>query len=227
MDRIKNLIKNVIREITLQESTMYDDGKNIPTSIRQWVKSKLGSDVPKYKILQGESEVVINTPWHQSDYETYQFFKLEDNNSATLVGNVITRSGMESDSPQGFQDGQSKTGKVTIPEGFVLVCIGTYPKRAEIYTGQNVQSFLPDKTQGLDLGPSELIILQAAKSLKSSARPKFHDKYYDILISKGLLKSNRSITIDGMNLLLDPEIQEKVRQAAELFRQKTGRYFSY
>ncbi len=227
MDRIKSLIRNVIREITLQESTMYDDGKNIPTSIRQWVKSKLGSDVPKYKILQGESEVVINTPWHQSDYETYQFFKLEDNNSATLVGNVITRSGMESDSPQGFQDGQSKTGKVTIPEGFVLVCIGTYPKRAEIYTGQNVQSFLPDKTPGLDLGPSELIILQAAKSLKSSARPKFHDKYYDILISKGLLKSNRSITIDGMNLLLDPEIQEKVRQAAELFRQKTGRYFSY
>lgn len=112
-------------------------------------------------------------------------------------------------------------------EKCVAYKVGTYPKRAEIYTGQNVQSFLPDKTQGLDLGPSELIILQAAKSLKSSARPKFHDKYYDILISKGLLKSNRSITIDGMNLLLDPEIQEKVRQAAELFRQKTGRYFSY
>ena len=227
MDSIKKTIRAILKEMFIQEATMYDDGKNIPTTIRQWVKSKLGSDVSKYKIIQSESEVVINTPWHQSDYETYQFFKLEDNNSATLVGNVITRSGMESDSPQGFQDGQSKTGKVTVPEGFVLVCIGTYPKRAEIYTGQNVQSFLPDKTKSLELGPSELIILQAAKSLKSHARPKFHDKYYDTLISQGLLKSNRSITVDGMNLLLDPEIQEKVRQAAELFRQKTGRYFSY
>ncbi len=224
MDKIKTLIRNVLKEISLQESTMYDDGKNIPQGIRNWVKSFFGSDVPRYKINQGESEVTINMPWHEADRETYQFFKLE-NNSATPVGNGLSRSGMEGDSPQGFEDGQRKDGKVTVPEGYVLLCVGSYPKRAEIFTGQNVQSFLPNK-EAIDLSPTELIILATAKGFKPHARPKFSDEHYANLISKGLLKSNRSITVDGRNVLEDPEIKEKFYQARDLYQKQTGRYIS-
>lgn len=207
----------------LEEGKVYDDGKNIPEGIKSWVKSNFGTSVSKYTIRQGELEVQINMPWHDADHETYQFFKLENGN-AVPVGNEITRSGMESDSPQGYREGQKNDGKVTVPEGFVLVCYGTYPKRVDIYTGQNVQGFLPDKEKVEDLGPTELLILYVAKKLKSFARPKFKDEYYDILIGKGLMKSNRSITIDGSNLLEDPDIKEKIEQAKELFRKKTGRY---
>jgi len=226
MDKIRNLIRGMLKEMIIQEATMYDDGKNIPHGIRQWVKSFFGSDVPKYKIHQGESEVEIRMPWHDADRETYQFFKLENNN-ATPVGNGLSRSGMESDSPQGNEDGQSKNGKVTVPEGFVLLCVGTYPKRAEIYTGQNVQSFLPTNTVGNDLSPTELIILGAAKGLKSFARPKFSDEHYNNLISKGFLKSNRAITVNGLNLLQDPEIREKFDAAKKAYETQTGRYLGF
>lgn len=226
MNQIKSLIRKLIKESLnlIQEGIIYDDGKNIPQGIKSWVKSNFGSDVPKYKIHQGESEVEINMPWHDSDRETYQFFKLENNN-ATPTGNEITRTGMESDSPQGYIEGQKNQGKVKIPEGFVLVCYGTYPRRVEIYTGNNTQSFLPNKTQGQELSATELLILIAARALKSHARPKFKDEHYLSLIEKGLLKNNRAITIDGLNLLQDPEVIEKVRAAIELFKQKTGRYF--
>lgn len=207
----------------LEEGKIFDDGKNIPEGIKSWVKRNFGTSVLKYTIRQGETEVQINMPWHDADRETYQFFKLENGN-ATPVGNEITRSGMESDSPQGYIEGQKNNGKVTVPEGFVLVCYGTYPKRVDIYTGQNVQGFLPDKEKVEDLGPTELLILYVAKALKPFARPKFKDEFYDILIKKGLMKSNRSITVDGRNLLEDPDIQEKIKQAKELFKKKTGRY---
>lgn len=228
MDKIRSLIIKLINENfkILVESEFYDNGKNIPQGIRNWVKSTFGSEVPKYKIIQGEPEVQINMPWHQSDYETYQFFKLENNN-ATPVGNQVTRSGNESDSVQGHLDGESKEGKVKVPEGFVLVCYGSYPKRVEIYTGNNVQHFLPNKEQSADLNSTELIILASAKALKSFARPKFKDDAYLNLIQKGLLKPNRSITVDGLNVLLDPETKEKIENAKKLYYQQTGRYLSF
>ena len=219
-----NLLRSIIRKI-IQENVIYNDGKNVPHGIKQWVKSQLGSDVPKYKIRQGESTVEIRMPWHDADRETYQFFRLENDN-AIPVGNGLSRSGMESDSPQGFIAGQEKEGTVTVPEGHVLVCVGTYPKRAEIYTGQNVQHFLPNRDGGTDLSNEELVILAVTKGYKPAARPKFNEVHYANLISKGFLKANKAITVDGLNLLQDPEIKEKVRAALEWYRQKTGRYIS-
>lgn len=223
--KIRKIIKEAVLKI-LEETTFYDDGKKIPQGIKNWVKSTLGSDVTKYKIHQGESEVVINLPWHESDYETYQFFKLENNN-ANPVGNEITRSGNEHNSPQSFLDGQKKDGKVNVPEGYVLVCCGTYPKRAEIYTGNEVQLFLGDANAVSELTPIESIILATTRGLKSAYRPKFADEHYARLIEKGYLKSNRAITTAGLNIVLDPAFKEKFDQAKQSYEKQTGRYLGY
>ena len=231
-ENILNELREIIGQVvdahikqTLTEGTIYLDPKDVPQGIKDWVRSYSGKNIQKYRVHQGQSVVTIDMPWHQADKETYQFFKLINDN-AEIAGNEVTRKGWESDSPQGHIEGVGKNGKVTVPEGFVLVCYGTYPERVEIYTGENVQMFLPNKQASEDLSYTELVILAAAHGLKSFARPKFKDEWYDKLIEKGLLKKNRSITISGENVLQDPDAKEKIKKAKEIYQTKTGRYLS-
>jgi hypothetical protein len=198
----------------------------VPFGIKAWVKSYAKKDIQKYKVYQGMSSIHIDMPWHVSDKETYQFFKLTDND-AVPVGNEITRSGWESDSPQGYIAGKNKEGNVTIPNGHILVRYGTYPESVDIYAGPNAQALLPNKQKAQDLSNTELIILAAAHSLKSFARPKFKPEKYEELINKGLLKRNKSLTIDGENILKDPEIKEKLKIAKGIFEKQTGRYLGF
>lgn len=195
--------------------------KNIPDGIRDWAKEISGKNIQQYRLDQSGKPVTIGMPWHDADRETYQFFRLTNNN-AVPVGNIVTRSGWESDSPQGYIEGQKKSGTLEIPEGMILVVYGSYPQRVIIHTGPKSELMLPDTSKSEDITDEELIILIASKSLKSFARPKLQDEFYDRLIKKGLLAKNRSITNEGRNLLTNSKIKEQARKAIENWNKKVG-----
>ncbi len=209
----------------LYESTVYVAAQQIPYGIQKWAEDMSGSKLKEYQIDQSGNKVTISQPWHIGCQEIYQFFDLA---SGHPVGNTITRSGSESDSPQGYEEGRRKSGTLDIPEGKVLLRYSSYPKSVvRIYTSVGAQMFLADKSKGDDLTDEEMIILKAAVSLKPFARPKFADNFYDNLINKNLLNKNRSVTIDGKNLVRDKDFQEKCIQAVEKYKQKTHNYLSF
>jgi len=210
-------------EYIKESGEIYLSASDVPVGIRDWAKSMAGKNIQRYKLDQSGKSVTIDMPWHDADRETYQFFKMVgDGNNAIPVGNQLTRSGWESDSQQGYIEGQQKSGSVQIPEGMLLVVYGTYPQRVVIHTGPNAKLMIPDNSKFEDISNEELVVLIAAKSLKSFARPKFPDDVYNKLISKGLLAKNRSITNDGRNLLNDSNIKEKAKKAVDEHNKKTG-----
>jgi hypothetical protein len=217
-------IKNFTQFIN--EDFVYVSQNQIPNGIKEWVKDQSGSFIKDFKIDQSGERVRVKMPWHEACTEVYQFFDLTHDN-AIPVGNSVTRSGYEGNSPQGYLEGQTKEGYVEIPVGKILVVYCTYPRSVRIHTSKGAQLFLSDTSKSEDLSDEELLILQTAKSLKSFARPKFDDKFYDNLISKGLLAKNRSITNDGRNLISNPEVKEKIKKAGDNYYEKTGRYMSF
>lgn len=216
---IANQIRKTILESLLSESKMYLEPKDVPPAIRSWT-----GNLKKFILHQTSEPVRIGLPWHESDRVTYQFFKLNGSN-ATPVGNSLTRSGFEVDSPQGYEEGEKKSGVVNVPEGHVLVELHTYPPMAEIYTGPGAQMMI-DSAPSEDLSPAEILALVAAKGLKPAYRPKFKEEVYQRLISLGLMASNKSITVSGKNYLYKPGVNEKFEEAKELYEKQTRRYFS-
>jgi hypothetical protein len=186
--------------------------KDVPTAIREWVKATLGVAIQSYKVYQDE-KFNVDMPWHEADREYYQLFKLTDNGAEKSSMNFM-RSGLEGDGTPGT--GPKMEGSSEVPDGFVMVVAGTYPKRAEIYTGKGAQKLLPDTS--IEVSDDELAILYWAQSLKSFARPVFKDNApYDSLLQKKLLNKQRAITIDGKNILQKEkqrllDMQKKVQE---------------
>lgn len=173
--------------------------KQVPAGIRSWVTSTLRKDIQKYSIEQ-KGSVDIHMPWHEGDREYYQMFQLNDGGDAQPVDGVqFQRSGLEGDgSPAtGFKIG----GKVQIPSGYVLVCAGIYPMRATIYTADDATKMLPPSDNKFELSDDEAVALYQSKYVTSPYRIKFPDPVYQGLISKGLMKANKAITIDGTNFI--------------------------
>ena len=208
----------------VNEDYVYVSQNDIPNGIKEWVKEETGSYVKDYKIDQSGDRVRVKMPWHEACTDVYQFFDLT-NDDAVPVGNSVTRSGYEGNSPQGYLEGQSKDGYVDIPTGKVLVIYSSYPRGVKILTSKGSKLFLADTSKSEDLTDEEVLILQTTKSLKSFARPKFPDKFYDNLISRGLLAKNRSITNDGRNVL--SSLKDRIKISADNYHEKTGRYLSY
>ena len=180
--------------------------KSVPTQIRNWVKETLdGKDLREYSLHQNE-EVEASMPWHEGDRQYYKMFKLLPNNEAEETSFEFERSGLEGD---GSITGKEIKGKTKVPSGHVIVVVGIFPRRAEIYTAEDSQILLPQKNS--DLSDLEILALYYTRSLIPSARPKFKDKtIYDKLIEKGLLKKNKAITIEGKNALEAPDMKEKI-----------------
>jgi len=195
----------------LNESSVYLKPDQIPVGIKNWVKDTFGA-VKGYEVDQSGDKVHIGMPWHERCINVYQFFNLVGDD-AVPVGDSVQRKGWESDNYQDYIEGQTKEGYIEVPDGKILVRYSSYPKGIRIYTGKGAKLFLPDTTQGNDLTDEELVILTAAKSLKSAYRPKFSDESYKRLIDRGLLAKNRSITIDGRNLL--PTMKDKIKTAID------------
>lgn len=195
----------------------------IPFGIKNWVKEVSGKNLQKYKVEQS-GKVNISEPWHERSSSTYQKFQLTQDGNAIPVGENLSRHGYESDSPQGYEDGLRKSGIMEIPDGYIVVQYMTYPEMVIIHTPKNAQKFLPKSNDDFDLTMTEIYILAAAKQLKPFARPKFKDENYERLIQKGLLNKNRSITIDGRNLLQTQKASDLLKQAIDNYRSRTGRY---
>ena len=206
---LTNLITKVLHEEFLRETKIYLSKDNIPVQIRDWAKSILNSNVDKYILYQGEI-VHIGIPWHEADREYYQFFELLPNNSAKIVGNRISRTGLEGD---GVITGKEVSGKLDVPSGKVLVKVGTYPKRVEIYTAKDAQLFLANDDILDTLSDEQLAVLYWAKTLVPSARPKVNQKVYDSLIDMGLLNKNKSITVAGKNIAANPITKQRLQNS--------------
>ena len=195
---IREELKNVLKE------EIWLPAKSVPTDIQKWVNDTVGR-VQKYSLIQGDT-VHVSMPWHEADRNYYQLFQLLPGNRAKFISKIgsihfpVVRSGMEG---TGAITGKELGGKFKVPSGFVVVRAGIYPKGAKIYTSDDASKFLPSSgTKSADLTDVQLAILWWAKALKSFARPKIKDQgQYDDLVKKGLLKKNKSITIDGRNIV--------------------------
>jgi len=194
-------------KIIKKVSNLKIPAKQIPASIRQWVKETLdGHGLQQYNLKQGV-DVQAGMPWHEADSEFYKMFKLMPDGSAQPTDFSFERSGLEGD---GSVTGKEVSGKTKVPSGFVIVVVGTYPKRATIYTAEDAQLLLPKKA---DLSDEEIMILFWARAYVSSSRPVFKDKtLYDKLVEKGLLKKNKAISLDGRNVLEDKEIKDRLNK---------------
>lgn len=199
--------------------------QDVPEGIKSWARKISGGNIQKFELDQS-GKVRISMPWHEADSVVYQKFKLLPNGDIQPYGDTISRVGWEADSPQGAEDAERKSGIMDIPEGHVVVAYGTYPKRVEIYAGKGAEMLLPSSSEDVNLTHTEVYILAAAKQLKAFARPKFPEEHYQNLIAKKLLNKSKAITVDGRNMLQNPQVRELLKQAIEIYEKKTKRYSS-
>jgi hypothetical protein len=137
--------------------------KVVPQAIKDFVFEKLQHNIRNYSVCN-RGYVEADIPWHEADREYYQLFKLTGDSSklqAEPVPFSFSRSGW-----QETEVGQKVAqGKADVPSGFVIVMVGTYPRRCTIYTALNQNPLLESKTMNdeKDLQPSE-VIEQARKN---------------------------------------------------------------
>ncbi len=196
----------------INENKIYITVNEVPTDILEWAKQKIGNTFAKNIVIKQQDKVEINMPWHEADREYYQFFKLIDAKTAKIAGDMVSRSGLEGD---GVVTGNEVDGKVQVPSGYVLACVGTYPKRLELYTSSDALKPISDTNILDQFSIEELLILLQAKGLKSPYRTKYKDEFYEKLIKSGYLASNRSITTNGKNIANMPEVKEKIEEYAK------------
>jgi hypothetical protein len=168
----------------------YVTNKEVPAGIRTWVKNTLGKDVQRYKVIQKGTATFAGS-WHEGNSDYYQAFKLVEPNDAVPATDQSIRVG--------GLDAVAGSKTVTIPSGYVLVRASSYPPGAEIYTASDSTKFLAPQDDSLS--DEEKLALGAAKSLKPGYRPKFKDSVYQSLIQKGYMAANKSITVNGRNVV--------------------------
>lgn len=105
----------------------------VPLQIKTFAALVLGRRVRKWSIVQRD-RVQVGCPWHDADTETWAAYDL----AAGEIGPAVTNSGW-SEIAINFPP---HTGTGQIPEGYCLVCVGTYPPRATIYAGAGATRLL-------------------------------------------------------------------------------------
>lgn len=219
MIKMKNLI--------LEGRAFYLSHDKVPYEIQQWVSDMNGGRYNKdYKIEETDT-LTISTPGFESDSITYQGFKIFDNNRAQIIPDAeIVRHGWESDSPQGYQDGIRKSGKVNIPPNGVIVAYSSRFRNAIIYISDTGLIKSLSSNNNIDyeseFSLAETIALIAAKKLKSQYRPKFKPEVYQRLMDKGLMKPNKAISTEGKNLVEDPEFKKVAKRRIDQYNDQKG-----
>jgi hypothetical protein len=118
--------------------------KVVPRAIKEFVFEKLQRNIRNYSMC-GQGYVEADIPWHEADKEHYQLFKLTGTSElqAELVPFSFSRSGW-----QETEVGQKVAkGRADVPSGFVIVMVGTYPRRCVIYTALNQNPLLESKDE--------------------------------------------------------------------------------
>ena len=189
---------------------------DLPPQIIEWAKSIIGTGFQNNITIQKSNGAIqIGMPWHEADKETHQYFKLADNGAA-VAGDPVSRSRW---SEENMGD---KYGNTPIPSGYVLVTVGTYPKRLRIVTNTDAMNVIPDSSASNKLSDEALVALYQAKSFKPFYRQKFSDSVYQELMTLGLLNSQKAITIEGKNLINSPEVISKLRNIDDKDREENG-----
>ena len=112
--------------------TILLSSKEMIPEIREYVKDFFHKDIRTYVVKQGE-KFKVESPWHDADYNVYTCWKLLPNNHAEMTGDEVHKTG--SDSAPYFHEKTSD--KMEVREGYVIVFVGIYPRRCEIYTASN------------------------------------------------------------------------------------------
>ena len=116
---------------------------DIPTSIREFVKSKIGRNIRKYSVNRS-GKFKVDIPWHDADREYWQLFKLTEHD-AQITDFQVQRSGWCEN--QENITGRYIRGETEVPVGFVMVCVGIYPARCVIYCHSSSNFMIEDKKE--------------------------------------------------------------------------------
>lgn len=187
----------------ITENVIYMKQSEIPMQIVQWAKEKIGN-IKLWKVRQ-KGQIAISGAWHEQTINYYGVFQLVNGNY--IKTREFRISGKEAVTP-------SET--INIPSGFLVVILDTYTNSADIYTSSDALKMLPDTTKSEGLSDEQMMALIEAKQLKAHARFKFKDDVYAELISRKLMAQNRSITIEGRNLVESLSRAEKQEIANRL-----------
>lgn len=184
---------------------LHMSAKDVPTEIQRWVSDKIGS-VKRYEVIQ-KGSLRISPPWHEQTYNWYGTFKMSNGRFI-----LLSEFGMSGNDPKDLTSGSHV---IEIPSGHVVVETDMYTGTARIYTSDDALLAIPSGEVD-SLTDAEKLALYLAKSYKPAARYKFKQEVYDSLIAKGLMGTNRSITINGRNAL-EQIPKDELRRAAEIF----------
>lgn len=161
---------------------------DIPADLVQWANSKIGN-VRRWKVRQ-KGEVYVSGAWHENSASIYGVFHLMNDHYIKIKEVFI-----------GGKEPFTPNEKIEIPSGFLVVLLDRMTRVADIYTSSDALKMIQD-TSALDtLSDEETMALYEASRLKSPFRFKFPDEIYNSLLTKGLMAKNRSITIEGRNLI--------------------------
>ncbi len=164
----------------------------VPYEIRTYVKSKLQKDLRKFAIDQ-KGKFSIHAPWHDGCSNFYKVFALKNDKFVELNDKDLYYSGLD-------YNYKGEQNDIEVPASCIVVKISTYPESCTIYTSSDATQFLPQHNN-FELTEDEKKALYYSRALIAAFRPKFEDVVYESLISKKLMKKNRSITIGGLNYL--------------------------
>lgn len=172
----------------IMENPIYMKQNEIPFQIVNWAKQKIGN-VRLWKVRQ-KGSVSVSGAWHEYTTNYYGVFHLSN-------GDYIKTKEFAINGKENVSGSQS----IEIPSGYLVVILDTKTSSADIYTAPDALKLISDNSLADELTDEQLMALYEAKSLKSFARFKFKESVYEALIVKGLLAKNKSITVEGRNLI--------------------------
>ncbi len=186
-------------------STILLSSKQMIPEIREHVKKFFDKDIREYRVLQGE-KFEIRSPWHDADYNSYTCWRLLPDNHAELVGEKIDKFGGDS----AYCYKEKISDELEVKDGYVVVMVGIYPQRCEIYTSANALRMLPENE--LILTDEEFKDLAYRKMFTSSYRNSISPTSFEIfssLLNKGLIHKHGGISKCGKMYLLNNEDRMK------------------
>lgn len=190
--------------------------KEVPEAIRTWVKETLGVDIREYKLHPNTDVVNVDSPISEHAREYWKGFRIGPDGVVFPSDRTLTRSGWEiSDEPN---------VNIKLEPGTLVVnAVRDYKYNAAyIYTAIGGLDLLPSHEGDVELTDEEWIALMEAKQLKSFARTKFKEDVYAELIAKGYMRRNKSLTLQGTNLLEDVGSRDARKAAIERMQAKYG-----
>lgn len=183
------------------ENVIHMSQSDIPSDLVQWAKSKI-KNVRGWRVTQ-TGKINVSGAWHEHTVNNYGIFQLS--NGRYIKQNEFSVAGWE-----------PTTGSQTIniPSGYLVVVTDSRTATADIYTAPDALKLLQDTSILDELSDEEIMALYESKKLISKARFKFKDEVYNKLIQLKLMNTNRSITIEGKNVVENIS-RDKIREVVE------------